>query len=80
MRPPHERRILTAAVLAGLVCGCLSMLFATTILAVTRPLRRFTPSTDALLWALAVLGLIDPVVTTPKVVDAAALGTVMRSS
>jgi hypothetical protein len=37
MRPPHERRILTAAVLAGLVCGCLSMLFATTILAVVRP-------------------------------------------
>jgi len=53
---------------------------ATTILDVTRPLRRFTFSTDALLWALAVLGPIDPVVTTPRVVDAAALGTVIFSS
>jgi len=37
MQPRRETRIFTAAVLAGLVGGGLSMLFATTILAVVRP-------------------------------------------
>jgi hypothetical protein len=52
MRPPHERRILTAAVLAGLVCGCLSMLFATTILAVVRPKVMTLPVALAI-WGVA---------------------------
>ena len=53
---------------------------ATTSWAATTPLRRFTCSTVALLCAVAVLGPIDPVVTTPRVVDAAALGTLIFSS
>src|SRR2546422_6466991 len=53
---------------------------ATTASALTTPLRRFACSTVALLWALAEFGPIDPVVTTPSVVDAATLGTVIFSS
>jgi hypothetical protein len=52
MQPPRERRILTAAVLAGLVCGCLSMLFATTILAVVRPKVMTLPVALAI-WGVA---------------------------
>jgi hypothetical protein len=52
MRPPRERRILTAAVLAGLVCGCLSMLFAITILAVVRPKVMTLPVALAI-WGVA---------------------------
>ena len=52
MQPPRERRILTAAVLAGLVCGCLSMLFATTILAVVRPTVMTLPVALAV-WVVA---------------------------
>jgi hypothetical protein len=37
MQPHRESRNLSAAVLAGLVCGCLSMVFATTILDVAWP-------------------------------------------
>jgi len=53
---------------------------ATTASALTTPLRRFTPSTFALLWALALLGPIDPVVTTSRVLDVATLGTAMRAT
>ncbi len=52
MRPPRECRILTAAVLAGLVCGCLSMLFVTTILAVVRPKVMTLPVALAI-WGVA---------------------------
>lgn len=44
-RPNRERRNLGAALLAGLVCGGLWMLFATTILAVARPGMTTVPVT-----------------------------------
>lgn len=45
MQPHRERRNLGAAVLAGLVCGGLWMLFATTILDVARPAVMTVPVT-----------------------------------
>jgi hypothetical protein len=45
MRPHRQRRNLGAALLAGLVCGGLGMLFATTILAVARPGMTTVPVT-----------------------------------
>ena len=45
MRPHRQRRNLGAALLAGLVCGGLWMLFATTILDVARPAVMTVPVT-----------------------------------
>jgi hypothetical protein len=46
MRPPGEGRNLGAALLAGLVCGGLWILFATTILDVVRPGALRVPTID----------------------------------
>ncbi|MEX2220518.1 MAG: hypothetical protein WEG40_01860 [Candidatus Rokuibacteriota bacterium] len=56
MRPHRERRNLGAALLAGLVCGGLWMLFATTILAVARPGMTTVPVTLGV-WGLTGLAV-----------------------
>src|SRR5260370_397618 len=73
-------RVEPPAVLVAVDPSAVLLDIATTASALTTPLRRFACSTVALLWAVAVAGPIDPVVTTSRVLDAAALGTAMRSS
>src|SRR6266850_276712 len=52
MQSHRESRNLRAAVLAGLVCGGLSMVFATTILVVARPTVKTVPVALAV-WSVA---------------------------
>src|SRR5260370_15189258 len=69
-----------SAVLVAVVPLPVLLAIATTSLAVTSPLRPFSCSTVALLWALAVLAPIAPLVMTCRVSEATAPGTLRLST